>query len=168
VIAHYRRLVAYDRWANGATLDALRGVEGRAGSAPPKALALFAHIVAAEALWLGRLVRSGDPVAVWPEHTLLESAAALADLERRWDDWFAALAPERLLESVTYVNSRGEEWTNTVGDVLSHVVLHSHYHRGQIATLLRQTGHEPAYVDFIHAVRQGLVPGGETPEEAAP
>jgi uncharacterized damage-inducible protein DinB len=35
--------------------------------------------------------------------------------------------------------------------------LHSAYHRGQIAFQMRQTGHAPAYTDFIHGVRQGHV-----------
>jgi uncharacterized damage-inducible protein DinB len=46
---------------------------------------------------------------------------------------------------------------SAVQDVLTHVVLHSAYHRGQIASLMRAGGAVPAYTDFIHAVRQGFV-----------
>ena len=42
-------------------------------------------------------------------------------------------------------------------DVLTHVILHSAYHRGQVALAMRAAGMEPAYTDFIHAVRQGFV-----------
>jgi uncharacterized damage-inducible protein DinB len=35
--------------------------------------------------------------------------------------------------------------------------MHSAYHRGQIASLMRAGGGIPAYTDFIHAVRQGLI-----------
>jgi uncharacterized damage-inducible protein DinB len=41
--------------------------------------------------------------------------------------------------------------------MLVHTVLHSAYHRGQVAAEVRAAGGEPAYTDFIHAVRQGLV-----------
>jgi uncharacterized damage-inducible protein DinB len=44
-----------------------------------------------------------------------------------------------------------------VDDVLTHVILHSAYHRGQIASAVRAGGETPAYTDLIHAVRQGLV-----------
>jgi len=44
-----------------------------------------------------------------------------------------------------------------VGDVLTHVVTHSGYHRGQIASAIRSDGGTPAYTDFIHAARQGLI-----------
>jgi uncharacterized damage-inducible protein DinB len=40
---------------------------------------------------------------------------------------------------------------------LTHVLLHSAYHRGQIASQMRGNGQTPAYTDFIHAVRQGLI-----------
>ena len=55
------------------------------------------------------------------------------------------------------VNSKGEPWTSSVEDILTHVVLHAAHHRGQVASGLRAAGHEPAYTDYIHAVRRGLV-----------
>jgi uncharacterized damage-inducible protein DinB len=58
---------------------------------------------------------------------------------------------------VSYTNSKGELWTSTVEDILTHLVIHSAYHRGQIASDLRSAGREPAYTDYIHAVRQGLI-----------
>ena len=44
-----------------------------------------------------------------------------------------------------------------MADILSHVVLHASYHRGQIASAMREAGGTPAYTDFIHAVRSGLI-----------
>jgi uncharacterized damage-inducible protein DinB len=58
---------------------------------------------------------------------------------------------------VTYKNTKGEPWTNSVEDILTHVIMHSAYHRGQIAADMRASGHTPAYTDFIHAVRQKLL-----------
>ena len=56
-----------------------------------------------------------------------------------------------------YKNSKGEAWTSSVLDVLTHVVMHSAYHRGQIASVMRAGGGTPAYTDFIHAARQRLI-----------
>jgi uncharacterized damage-inducible protein DinB len=36
-----------------------------------------------------------------------------------------------------------------------HVIMHSAYHRGQIAAEVRAAGLTPAYTDFIQSVRQG-------------
>jgi uncharacterized damage-inducible protein DinB len=68
-----------------------------------------------------------------------------------------AADPGRLGEEIPYVNSLGEAWTNRAGDLLEHAVLHGVYHRGQIAAALRRAGCEPAYTDFVHAVRRGFV-----------
>ena len=54
-----------------------------------------------------------------------------------------------------YRNTRGEEFENAVEEILTQVFLHSAYHRGQIASTLRDAGHEPALTDFIHALRTG-------------
>jgi uncharacterized damage-inducible protein DinB len=58
---------------------------------------------------------------------------------------------------ISYKNTKGEPWTDTVQDILTHVLMHSAYHRGQIASQMRASGQTPAYTDFIHAVRQGLI-----------
>jgi len=55
------------------------------------------------------------------------------------------------------VNSKGETWSSQVNDVLLHVITHSAYHRGQIASDMRAAGLTPAYTDFIHAIRQEIV-----------
>jgi len=72
-------------------------------------------------------------------------------------EWMRTLHEEDLSRRVDYTNSQGERWSNTIEDILTHVVLHGTYHRGQIATIVRQSGETPAYTDYIHAVRQGLV-----------
>lgn len=74
-----------------------------------------------------------------------------------WRKYLAELAPDDLAKTVSYKNSKGEPWTSTVEDVVTHVLLHSAYHRGQIASFMRANGDTPAYTDFIHAVRQGLI-----------
>jgi uncharacterized damage-inducible protein DinB len=37
------------------------------------------------------------------------------------------------------------------------VTIHGSYHRAQIAAAVRESGREPAYTDFIHATRRGLL-----------
>ena len=148
-----RRLFAYDDWANRETLSSLRG----AGSVPQRSLGLLAHILGAESLWLDRLRGSKARLAVWPELSLERCRSEIAELEKAREDFLDDLAPADLEREVAYVNSKGESWSSQVGDVLTHVVLHSAYHRGQIASELRAAGREPPYTDFIHAVRQGFV-----------
>jgi uncharacterized damage-inducible protein DinB len=96
-------------------------------------------------------------VPVWPELTLEQCEVQSAGLARDWKDYFAPMTTDKLMETVWYQNTKGEAFTDRVQDILMHVVMHSAYHRGQIATHMRAAGHTPASTDFIHAVRQGFV-----------
>lgn len=147
------QLFAYDRWANHEALASIAAT----GSAPPRALAVLAHIAGAEWLWWTRVQRSPSRLSVWPTLTLEQCAAELRAVSDAWGRYVSSLAPGGLASPVSYTNSLGEAWTSSVRDILLHVVLHSAYHRGQIATAVRASGHEPAYTDLVHAVRQGLI-----------
>ena len=143
----------YDDWANRETAASV----ARAAKPPQKALAVLAHIIGAEWLWYARISGTAPRTVVWPELTPTECIAHSTQLLDTWRDYLSGLGEHGLGRQVDYRNSKGEPWTSTIEDILMHVVMHSAYHRGQIATLLRDSGHEPAYTDFIHAVRQGLL-----------
>ncbi len=81
----------------------------------------------------------------------------MEELAELWREYFSQLSPPALSQTIAYKNTKGESWASTVQDVLTHVMMHSAYHRGQIATLMRAAGRAPAYTDFIYAVRQGLI-----------
>ena len=152
-VGWFARLLRYDAWANGETLGSLQ-----AGNPPAKALRWMGHIVGAGELWLARLRDEPPTMAVWPDLDLERCAAGIARLAEQWPRYLDTLRDEDLAEDVGYRNSRGEYWTSTVGDILTHVMNHGSYHRAQIAAAVRESGGEPAYTDFIHAARQGLVP----------
>lgn len=150
---YLRRQFAYDAWANREALGAIRGGGGEAHDA----VRLMAHILSAEGLWLERLKSEPQSLPVWPEFDLDQCEARAAALEGLWTEYLRGMSSTGLTEKISYKNSKGELWSNTVQDVLTHVVMHSAYHRGQIATLMRAGGLTPAYTDFIHAVRTGCV-----------
>ncbi|MCI0349677.1 MAG: DinB family protein [Acidobacteriales bacterium] len=152
LLTYLRRLFAYNHWANQETLAGLQ----HAGSAPQRSRKFIAHVVAAEWLWLRRL-KDGKQMAVWPELTLPECEREVAELQPAWNTYLSALDGKQLAHEITYTNSIGGRWTNNIADVLMHVAMHSAYHRGQIASDMRQAGHTPAYTDFIHCVRQGFL-----------
>jgi uncharacterized damage-inducible protein DinB len=153
LLEYLRRQFAYDAWANGEVLAAIKS--SRSASARPRQL--LAHILSAERLWLERLRQWPQSLPVWPEFTLDQCETQIAELSRLWREYLDQLTSAALSDTINYKNSKGEPWSSTVQDVLTHAVLHSAYHRGQIASLMRSGGDAPAYTDFIHAVRQGLV-----------
>src|SRR5687768_11046187 len=148
------RLLEYDHWANG---EALSSVE-RAGTASPKPLQLMNHVLATEAGWLRRMGHRTDFDGFWPGDTLAELRTAWRDrLPAWWESFLADPALGDPARVVTYTNSKGETWKSAVEDIVLHVVIHSAYHRGQIAAQVRAVDGEPAFTDFIHATRAGIV-----------
>jgi uncharacterized damage-inducible protein DinB len=153
----FLRLFAYDHWANRQCLAAIRKAE----PVSAETVGRMAHILSAQRLWLERILNQPQSMPVWPASTI-DDCMALAD--EMSTAWRALLAPPgnrfgsgSLDIEVEYRNSKGEPWSSLVEDILTHVLFHSAYHRGQIAMQMRSSGVEPAYTDFIHAVRQGFV-----------
>lgn len=144
------RLYAFDYWANQEILRSLQAME----KVPDRAAAILAHIAAAQRLWWERVQSAPQSVKVWPSWSLKETEQQLASLRQKWQD---IIGFDDMRREVAYTNTKGERFTSSVRDITTHVILHGVYHRGQIALLTRQHGGEPAYTDFIHAVRTSQV-----------
>ena len=157
-LGYLRKLYAYDYWAN---LEVARAL-GAAGKAPARSVRLMAHVVGAEWLWRSRILAASKTMAVWPQLTAEEVLRECEELKPAWETYLRELTPERLKENAAYTNSKGERFSSRLEDILMHVVMHSAYHRGQIAADMRAAGLEPVYTDFIHAVRQGRGGGENT------
>lgn len=143
------RLFDHLRWADAGVQASLTD----ALNPPPHTLDLFAHVVAAEHVWLSRIRQVKPEVEVWPKLSL----AQCLELATRNADEFSALVESLddigLDSGVTYRNSAGLEFTSSVRDILLHVALHGAYHRGQIAAAVRAGGDAPASTDYIAFVR---------------
>lgn len=155
-LQNFRRLFAYDAWANHETFASLTN----ATAVPPRAQKIMAHIVAAEAIWFSRVQMDpagNQPFAVWPDLNLEQCQMQLDSIIMSWKEYLASLSAAKLYQEISYTNTKGESFSNTIADILQHVIMHSAYHRGQIATDLRSAGFTPAITDFIYAVRHGLI-----------
>lgn len=64
------------------------------------------------------------------------------------------LTPEKLDENLKYRNRKGVEFQTPIRDVLMHVIMHSVYHRGQVAAAVREAGGKPAATDYMVYVRK--------------
>ncbi len=148
--AYFRTLAAHDAWANREYIAALETMP----QPPQRALELMAHILSAQWVWLTRMRREPQPMKVWPELSLARCRAELASLHTGWKEFLGEADPD---STFAYTNTKGEHFEGRVGDTLTHVFLHGHYHRGQIALLMRQAGATPPYTDFIEAVRKGHI-----------
>jgi uncharacterized damage-inducible protein DinB len=144
------RLFDHVFWADERVLDRLRGSDAGA-----KVAALFSHLLAAEHVWLARL-RGEDSsrIPVWPDLTIQQCSGLASELRTGYRDLLAELGTGEMERRVSYRNSAGREFSSSVGDILMHVALHGSYHRGQIATRMRDDGIDPINSDFITFARE--------------
>jgi uncharacterized damage-inducible protein DinB len=153
----FLRMFAYDHWANRECLAAMR----TAGSVSLDTVGRMAHILSAQKLWLERILKQSQSLPVWPSGTIEDCMALADEMAVAWKEYLTRIenqfAPGSLDDTIEYRNTKGELWSSLAGDILTHVLFHSAYHRGQIALQIRAAGLEPAPTDFIHAVRQGFV-----------
>jgi uncharacterized damage-inducible protein DinB len=153
ILEHIERLFSYDDWANREVLSSLQSLD----APPARSLKLLGHIVSAERLWLQRLLAQGQSLPVWPFFTVEQCKLQLDELPGLWKNCLTSLGEAGLSHSLTYKNTKGESFTSSKQDILLHVIMHSTYHRGQIAADMRAAAQTPPYTDFIHAVRKGFV-----------
>ena len=142
-------LYAHMSWAHDELVAELRRE-----AADAETMRLFAHIVAAEHLWLTRIDGVKARVAVWPSLSLDEVIALEAENRARFTELLRRPDDARQ-QRIRYRNSAGNEFENSVLEILTHVAMHGHYHRGQIARAMRAAGREPVYTDYIGFIRKG-------------
>ena len=151
-----RELYDYNHWANQRVLSAMTPLTDdmftrNMGNSFVSLRDTLAHILGAEWIWLERwLGRSPKALLNASDFPTLQA------LQRRWpavrldqDQYIQTLVPDRLNDDVSYTNTRGERYSYALWRQMLHVLNHSSYHRGQVTTLLRQMGAEPAGTDLL-------------------
>jgi uncharacterized damage-inducible protein DinB len=156
----YRRWFEYEKDSHAKVLASLESVppENRALPAFAKAVTLLAHIVAARQLWLFRFgVAKESPTDFFPEGlSITELASQLSDVEAAWNSYLSRLDDDALSRVFTYQSLDSSRFKNTIDDILTQLFGHSWYHRGQIASLVRQAGGQPAATDFVYWTRAAV------------
>lgn len=124
------------------------------GFSIPEASTLFSHVLSAQHIWAKRILGQKPNYAVWelfdPEDFNNIYQSNIEMLEE-------ILANKELTEQITYGNSAGNGFKNTIEEILMHLCNHGTYHRGQLAKILKQAGYVPPVTDYILLKRQGLL-----------
>ncbi len=114
---------------------------------PERAIQLLSHTLNAQKIWNNRIAGKEDSVDVWENLEVDELDKAE---NRNYEETLALLEKEELDRVVKFNNSKGESYENPVRDIIFHIVNHSTYHRGQIATEFRKQGIDPIVSDFVY------------------
>ena len=151
-----RELFAFNRWAHGrifAAVEQLTPVEleREIPSSFPSVRATLAHLAGAEWVWVSRW-EGTSPTEIPAELASSDLSGIrnwLRAVESRQDRILDVLTEASLESGLVYTDFAGNTHNNVLGATLRHVVNHASYHRGQIATMLRQLGRKPPTTDLI-------------------
>ena len=147
---HFIHLFKYNDWATGQSADSIIKMRTK----NEKAGEIISHLISAQEVWLNRVLKRNiitDPWKKWSEE---EWAHKSITLTSEWINLIEGLNENDFEKRIEYKNTNGESFSNSIKDILTHVINHSTYHRAQIATLVRLAGDEPAKTDFILYQRQ--------------
>lgn len=107
---------------------------------------LISHILNAHEIWNTRILKVPTQFAVWQ----LQDWIAMKEVDQNNHSVSDAILDSKALdEIVNYTTSTGEKYSNTIQDLLFHLINHSNYHRGQINMELKNLGLKPLITDYV-------------------
>ena len=120
---------------------------------PEKSILLINHTINAHEIWNARIDRVNCGTGVWeirPMQLLLKLN------QDNYQKSLKIIENTDLTKTIRYSNTKGQTFENSVRDMLFHIINHSTYHRGQIATDVKNFGLLPLATDYIFYKREEL------------
>ena len=150
-------LYEFNSWADRRTVESCVALTDAQfvqdlGSSFPSVCDTLAHTMLVEWVWLERWHnRAPDkyPDAKREFPNLVSIRARWAEIERDLLDYVASLKPLDLERVVHHKTMAGVPQAQPLWQMLQHLVNHGTYHRGQVATMLRQLKAKPSSTDLI-------------------
>jgi uncharacterized damage-inducible protein DinB len=107
---------------------------------------LFSHILNAHHIWNARIQEKPAIYGVWEIHALSDWTDIHYENQR--NTFEIITNADEFDHRIDYENSEGRLFTNTLQDMLFHIINHSTHHRAQIALDFRENGLEPLVLDY--------------------
>jgi uncharacterized damage-inducible protein DinB len=143
-------LLIHEQWGNHLVVQTMHGME----EIPNRAATLIGHMVASQHVWISRIQGVQFTMDVFPALSLDACGVYFDAHHKQLMQW--AQNPEMRHSTIAYTTTAGVAHTNTVEELLSHICLHSQYHRGQINQLIRPLVELTHDVDYIQYLRSKI------------
>jgi uncharacterized damage-inducible protein DinB len=161
-VEQYRRWFEYEKDSHHKVLASLESVpqDQRESASFQKALDIMDHIIAARRMWLFRFgIAAERPANLFPSGVTLDDLAGnLKAMELGWTTYLEGLTEAALDRAFEYQSLDAGWFRSVIGDILTQLFGHSLYHRGQIASLVKAAGGQPAATDFVYWSREPIPP----------
>jgi uncharacterized damage-inducible protein DinB len=148
---YFEKLFEFNYWANSAITECLANQVTN----EKETIGLLAHILAAEKLWLNRMVKiPGAQIKVWQSSSIGKCRTMAKENYAAFTEFLSDMDNGKLTEVIEYKTSKGKIFSNKVVDILTQLINHGSHHRSQINLAIRKNGGEPVGIDYITFVRE--------------
>ncbi|HET6763042.1 MAG TPA: DinB family protein [Longimicrobiaceae bacterium] len=150
----HRHMFEYSLWASRKLLDACAELTDEQwtrdlGNSFPSVRDTFAHLIAAEWLWLKRWKGHSPGRPDWVDTASVARLREILDeVHAERSAFLDGLTDAGTEDVVSFTFLSGKAGAQRLGGIMSHVNNHSTYHRGQVVTMLRQLGVAPPSTDL--------------------
>ena len=125
------------------------------------------HILVGDIIWLKRFTTHPSSTHILSYVSNLEKPQSLdsilyTDLEQLRNErvkidneiiqWTSSLSESDINDSITYNNMAGNKFKKSFSSLIGHLFLHQVHHRGQVTTLLSQSGIDFGDTDLIEII----------------
>ncbi len=149
------KLYRYNSWANSRLFDAASNLSSEQlthdlGGSFHTVRAVIAHMVLTEWVWFQRWVGVNPPAApAWADDDLPDLLARMSEVEKGRSEFLAGLSDKELSSRIDFTYLSGAAGSHKLQDLLTRVVNHGTFHRGQLTSMIRQLGVAPPSTDFV-------------------
>ena len=157
-------LIGFNYWARDRMLDSVSALAvdqyvKPMGNSFSSVRDTVVHIYSAEWVWCSRWhgTSPSSPINASDYPDLVGVTSAWRDLEQKIRAFVDGLDDARISDEIEYRLMNGQASRSPIWQMVQHVVNHGTYHRGQVATLLRQLGARPASTDLITFHRERTI-----------
>ncbi|WP_298485069.1 DinB family protein [uncultured Maribacter sp.] len=139
----FNQMFDYNFYCNKKIIEQCNAME----TVPDDTIKLFSHILNAHHIWNGRILKIPSKYSIWQLHDVKEWEDIHYENQR--NSFEITSNADDFEDRIDYESSEGRLFTNTLQDMLFHIINHSTQHRGQIAKGFRKKGLDPLILDYV-------------------
>ncbi|RKR83247.1 putative damage-inducible protein DinB [Mucilaginibacter gracilis] len=146
---YFKQLFQYDKWASKMLLDKFE----KQFPQNERIYGLMSHLLSAQRNWLDRCLGIPQSAVLWGQRLPDEMRQDLENYNLAWIDFIESLHDADFAKPITYTTAAGITYTNTLTEIIAHVINHGTHHRGQILILMKEEGYVLPGIDLISYLR---------------
>lgn len=114
---------------------------------------IFGHIASVDQVWFARIREMEGPSTIEAKqfNDIEEAIEFITKLQTQIREYLLSVSD--CGKAVTYKNTMGQEFQNSISELIQQIVNHGTYHRGNITTILRYLGYKGIQTDYIAFLR---------------